>query len=64
MFFFFVSIVREDRLELRILAGIDPLVIPVDRLELFHQRCDGAMHIARGIAEIRDFLVVTFVCHF
>ncbi len=35
--FFLVPVVREDCCELRILRGIDALVVPVNGFEFFHQ---------------------------
>ena len=63
VFLLFVAIVSEDGLQLGILAGVDALVVPVDRLELFHQRNDRAMHVAGFVAQFLDRFVVALVGH-
>jgi hypothetical protein len=42
-----VAVVGQDRPELRIVAGVDALVVPVDRLELLHERDDGPVILHR-----------------
>jgi len=60
VFLFFVAVVREDFLELRVARGIDPLVVPVDRLELFSDRCDSSMTVDRRRRE--RFLAFVKAC--
>ncbi len=36
MFFFLISVVGQNYREVGIFAGIDPLVLPVDRFQFFH----------------------------
>lgn len=45
--FLFVAVVGEDAGEIRVVGGVDPLRVPVDGLELFDERRDCAMHLAR-----------------
>ena len=45
MLLFLVAIVRKDVLELLIVRRIDTLVVPVDRLEFFHDRHDRAVAV-------------------
>jgi hypothetical protein len=42
-----VAVVRENRAKIGIGAGVDALVVPVDRLQLLDQRDDRAMEIHR-----------------
>jgi hypothetical protein len=44
---FFVLVVQQHTLQLRIRARVGALLIPVDRLQLLHQADDRAVHIAR-----------------
>ena len=60
---FLVAVVRENRLERGVLAGVDPLVVPVHRLQLFHQRDDCPVHVPRLFAELFQRFVIAFVCH-
>ena len=43
MLFFLVAIVLEDGAELGARGGLGALVVPVDGLQLLHERNDGAM---------------------
>ena len=45
VFFFLVAVVRKNSGKLFVLAGIDALVVPVDRFKLFHQRRNRAVHV-------------------
>ena len=58
-----VAVVREDRLQLRVLAGIGALVVPVDRLEFLHQRDDRAVHVAGLVRQFLDGFVVADARH-
>ncbi len=63
MLFLLVAVVGEDGLQVLVLAGIDPLVVPVHRLELFHEGSDRAVHVAGFVGNLVNRLVVTFVGH-
>ena len=45
MLLLLVAVVRQELLQLLIGGGVNTLVVPVDRLELFHDRDDRAVAI-------------------
>src|SRR5690606_19212347 len=45
-----VAVVREDLLEVLIVRCVDPLRVPIDGLELLHQRANRAMAVDDGLA--------------
>jgi hypothetical protein len=45
MLLFLVAVVSEYGLQLCVFAGIRPLVVPIDGLQLLHQGNNGTMHI-------------------
>lgn len=55
----FIAIVRKNGCELGIVRGIDPLTIPIDGLELFSQRIERAIQIARGLGNKLDRFVIS-----
>src|SRR3989344_4320133 len=63
MFLFLIAIVRKDCLEFFILARIGTLVVPINGFQLFHQRHDGSVHVARFIGQFLDGLVITDTRH-
>ena len=63
MFFFLVAIVREDRPQFRVLAGIGTLVVPVDRFQFLHQRDDCPVHVTGLVRQFPDRLVVSNARH-
>ena len=58
---FLVAIMFEDLLEVGIAAGFGALVVPVDGLELFHQRDDGAVQVEGFRGQV--FFVQAFARH-
>lgn len=52
---------RQDRLEVRILAGIDALVVPIARFQPFHQRHDRAMHVPGRVGQVLKPLMVSLI---
>jgi predicted N-formylglutamate amidohydrolase len=40
---------REDILQVIVLAGINPLVVPVHGFQFFHQGSDRAVHVSRFV---------------
>ena len=42
-----VAVVREDLLELAVAGGVDALVVPIDGLQLLHERDDRAVVVDR-----------------
>jgi hypothetical protein len=63
MLLFLVAVVLEDGAQLRILAGIHALVVPVHRFEFFHQRNDRPVHVPCFGAKCFDRLVITLIGH-
>ena len=63
MFFFLVAVVREDRPQFRVLAGIGTLVVPVDRFQFLNQRDDRPVHVTGFIRQLLDQLVVCDARH-
>ena len=45
VFLLLIAIVRQDVAQIRVLAGIHPLVVPIHRLQFLHQGDDGAVHV-------------------
>ena len=64
MLFFLVSIVFEDCLEFRVFAYISTLVVPINGFNLFHQRNNGSMHVARFRGQLLYRLVITNTGHY
>ncbi|SBT04124.1 hypothetical protein ACCAA_130087 [Candidatus Accumulibacter aalborgensis] len=64
MFLFLVPIVLEDALQFRVLADLGTLVVPVHRLQLFHQGHNGPVHVACCRRQIFYRLVITDAGHF
>ena len=58
-----VAIVREHRGELGVVAGVDALRVPVHRVELFDQRAQRAVHLARLGAQRLGGFVELRCCH-
>src|SRR5690606_40842501 len=58
-----VAIVGKYAGKFAVLAGIDALLVPVHGLQLLHERGDGAMQVATGVAQFADRLVVTLARH-
>jgi hypothetical protein len=58
-----VAIVREHRGELGVVAGVDALRVPIHRVELFDQRAQRAVHLARLGAQRVGGLVELRRCH-
>src|SRR5579859_7988437 len=58
-----VPVVGEDAGQFLVLAGGDALVVPVHRLQLFHQRHHSAVEVAYLVAQLLDGLVVTLAGH-
>ena len=63
MFFFLVAVVREDRPQFRVLAGIGTLVVPVDRFQFLNQRDDRPVHVTSLVRQFLDRLVVSNARH-
>ena len=57
MLFFLVAIVLEDGAELGARGGLGALVVPVDGLQLLHDRGYGAMLVDRVGADLRGIFV-------
>jgi hypothetical protein len=55
--------VLKNRLESGILAGIGPLVVPIDGFKLFHQRNNGAVHVAGFNGKFIDRFVIANTGH-
>jgi len=55
--FLLIAIVREHRLQFGIRACLDALIVPVDRLQLFHDGRNRAMPVENLRAEYFAFLV-------
>ena len=47
----FVTVVEEHRAELVVWRDGGALLVPVDRLELLHERDDRAVQVARGLGK-------------
>src|SRR4051812_11586095 len=60
MLLLLVPIVPEDLRELRIVGAVDSLVVPVDGLELLHDRHDGAVPVDRG--RLKPAFVLVQLC--
>src|SRR5690606_21724446 len=58
-----VAVVDEDRAELRVFAGVGPLVVPVVRLQLLHERDDRPVHVPRLVRMLVGRLVVSDARH-
>jgi hypothetical protein len=52
-----VAVVGEDGAQLVVARRIDPLVVPVHRFQLLHQRDDGAMPVDGGRRQLGFILV-------
>ena len=62
--FLFITVMREDRFEIIVLARIDPPVVPIHRLQFFHQGGDCAVHVPGFVREFSNWFVIAFVCRF
>jgi hypothetical protein len=51
---FLVRVVQQDRLELGVVGVVGALIVPIDGLELFHQRRDGVVHLLGMVAQLLD----------
>ena len=60
---FLVAVVLEDGAQLGIARGLGALIVPVDRLELFHQRDDRAMLVDDFRPEFAGVFVQRFTRH-
>ncbi len=58
-----VAVVGEDGGELGVVGGVDALVVPVDRLQLLHDRHDRPMVVDRRRTELAVVLVQPFTGH-
>src|SRR5262249_1695563 len=47
-----VPVVGQDAPQLDVLGSVDPLLVPVDRLQLLHEAHEGPMHVARPCPEM------------
>ena len=61
MLFLLVAVMREDRGEFLVLAGVDALVVPVDGLQFLHQRYDGPVHVPGLVGNLTNRLVIALV---
>ena len=61
--FFLVTVVLQDGAQLRVLARARTLRVPVDGFQLFHQRNDGPVHVARCCRQLIQRLVITNTGH-
>ena len=59
----FVTVVQQDGPQGLVLGGVGPLLVPVDGLQLFDQRFDGAMEVLRLFGKEFGRLVITLVAH-
>src|SRR6185369_11295395 len=57
----FVTVVREHRAQRLVGGRVDALVVPVDCLQLFHQRDDRAMPLAHRVRQLVERLVISHV---
>lgn len=63
MLLLLIAVVFQDGLERCVLADFRPLVVPIDGFQLFHERDDRAMHVARFGRQLFHRLVVTDTGH-
>src|SRR3569832_1151000 len=61
--FFLVAIMLKNGFQFRIGACVDALVVPVYRLEFFHQRGDRTMHVHCFRRQFVERFVIAFICH-
>src|SRR5580698_10809552 len=58
-----VAVMGEDARQFLVLAGGDPLVVPVHRFQFFHQRHHGAVEVPHFVCHLLDRLVIPLAGH-